>query len=161
MAELTALTGNTGDLGFVGGQIFVWTGTAWAGINANAAATIYWGQEFFGGINGDPDLVSELSGGTVSTSAVADPGGHPGILELGSGTASGNYARTYWQEGSLNFSWGQVYGETLIYIPVLSDGTNRFTVQVGFGDNNAAATDGLEFVYCDNVNSGKWQLRAS
>lgn len=41
----------------------------------------------------------------------------------------------------------------------LSDGTDRYTVRLGFGDNITAhpPTDGAYFVYSDNINGGDWQ----
>ena len=48
--------------------------------------------------------------------------------------------------------------ETTARISNLSDGTNTFTVRLGFIDTDTGeSTDGCFFRYTDGTNSGKWQ----
>ena len=55
-------------------------------------------------------------------------------------------------------------GHTLLFqgraaLQQLSNGTDRFTINIGFGDNHTISNPNncAFFKYCDNVNSGKWQ----
>lgn len=54
---------------------------------------------------------------------------------------------------------GLVIFEWSVYIPVLSDGTNRYSLSLGLANTPKPGNVGVYFRYSDNVNSGKWFLR--
>lgn len=95
--------------------------------------------------------------------------GHPGVLLCNTGTtttgSSGITLANFqgsefapWKMGAATF-----YFKTVVKIPVLSNGTDRFTAIFGvldgfFGSSNAG--EQLLFLYSDNVNSGNWVIQS-
>lgn len=69
-----------------------------------------------------------------------------------------NVASPYWLNASNEAEW-----QARIYIPTLSNGTNRYTLRIGMaatGSNwttNPLSYGGFGFVYSDNINTGRWQ----
>jgi hypothetical protein len=100
-------------------------------------------------------------GGTATTCVftAVDPGNHPGIATLGTGsTNTGQVRLGFAATGSsaILLGFGEWKFECVIMIPVLSDGTERFAICNGFIDGVVPA-DGVSFRYIDNENSGRWQ----
>ena len=95
-----------------------------------------------------------------TSSAIASPDGTGvGWVEISTGTTTTGRVRAVSAAFNLlNFDNGDVSFRGLCRIPVLSDGTETFTLRVGFIDNNGTeSTDGAFFRYTHSVNSGKWQ----
>jgi len=95
--------------------------------------------------------------GQQSNSPITVVSDHPGQAALGMGTSAG---------GDSNEVSGGDYiiggGETIEYmfnIPVLSNSTDRFHVELGVYDQQAASAiqEGAYLTYEDDVNSGNWQ----
>lgn len=89
--------------------------------------------------------------------------GVAGEWKLQTGTTSTGYA---WirannaGEGSMDSM--TIYNEQYVRIPVLSDGTDRFRIQVGINaTNGTTAPHQMVFEYTDNVNSGNWSTRTT
>jgi len=96
---------------------------------------------------------------TKNTPGVAN---HPGIWTIATGTNTAGAANVHLMEQSLVMDGGSITLEWVVMIPVLSNGTDTFTVRVGALDNfnPAEGTNAIEFRYTDGTNSGKWQLVA-
>jgi hypothetical protein len=109
---------------------------------------------------------SVVNGGNLNLDAVDNA--HPGIAQLQTGTSANGIS--YLIAGGPGNGIGQILlggGVIDIYwviqIPVLSNGTDRFNVSIGLGDQkNTGGFDyynnGCCFDYSDNVNSGNWRL---
>lgn len=83
------------------------------------------------------------------------------MLRTGTDTTGNAQIATYPLTGVMFGTGSKLTNRWRIAIPTLSDGTNRFMVNLGFED--VATSFGAEpstaayFKYSDNVNSGKWQ----
>ena len=102
---------------------------------------------------------NNVGSGTIgrNTSAVDN---HPGIWSLFTGSDTTGAANNHLMEKSLLLSSGQILIEWVINLPVLSNGTDRYTFRAGALDD-FQPTDGINavmFRYVDNVNSGNWVL---
>lgn len=92
--------------------------------------------------------------GTDATERVA------GSVSLATGTTTGGYALIYKGVNALIAGLGHFFRvRWRVGLQTLSNGTERYTAYVGFGDNIAAGdhTDGCYFRYNDSVNSGRWE----
>jgi len=116
------------------------------------------------GIGADSYVSSQVngSGAANSATAITSEAGHPGVVQGQTGTtATGAAAMASTNQANIllgnNWYWRV---ETMIRIPTLSDGTNRFGFEFGFLDGypTAAPTDGVYAFYRDDTNSGKWRL---
>lgn len=60
---------------------------------------------------------------------------------------------------TFTFSGGATVIEWRVYIPALSNGTDRYILRIGAGDSTTttAPVDGAWVEYSDSVNSGNWQ----
>lgn len=95
----------------------------------------------------------------VSFSAVGDVGGRPGIAQLQTGTTSTGRAAIHLQSVSMLLGYGPTNFETAFRVPILSDGTETFTLRAGFIDSQSVeSTDGIFLRYTDSVNSGKFEI---
>jgi hypothetical protein len=103
-------------------------------------------------------IVGGGSGGSSLQTFVES--GHPGVWGVFTNGAGANW-RVDRQNKFIILGGGLIVLQTVVKIPVLSDGTNRFTIRIGFGDDITAPTDGVYFLYQDNVNSGKWECRTT
>jgi hypothetical protein len=89
-------------------------------------------------------------------------GGRANLVYFQTGTTT--TGRTSHQKGSagteMELGDGETAFETSLYIPTLSDGTNRFVVYAGFGDTFLTAdyVDGVYFRYSDNLQAGNWEI---
>jgi len=121
------------------------------GPNSAVSATTAFGP--FGLVPGISGTGAQIIG--LSTASVTSA--HPGVIQVDSGTTNSG-AAGFVQAGAstLTFGGGQWTWEGLIQIPTLSNGTDRFTVRVGFVNSvSGDGTDGVFLRYVDNVNSGK------
>jgi hypothetical protein len=126
------------------------------------------GEGYYGGSFVEPimDLTTFLQTSAVGTAAAANlvasiPCNYVNLV-VGTGTtntvavATKSVVRFDLLDSGLSVSHFTFSAPTPI-----SDGTNRYTVRVGFLDSlTGASVDGLHLRYADNVNSGKWQLVA-
>lgn len=110
------------------------------------------------------NCVNAIAGLNSSISQVAatssDPGGHPGILTLVTGTSSSGRAGIVYSSAAnaIRLGHGLVRTETLITLENLSDGSDSFVVRSGY--NNDPTTDGTDavmFRYTHSANGGRWQ----
>lgn len=84
-----------------------------------------------------------------------------GVLRFGGGF-SGSRAVVYSENGWVWLGGSAVTVEFRVRIPVLSTATQRFTQYWGWMTGTTASgqpTDGVYFIYSDNINSGKLALR--
>jgi len=126
---------------------------------ANAVVSMY--EDFLNGTNGP------FNNGATGTGAgqgytVADPGGHPGIVQCQTGTTttgtSGLGVGGTTGLVTIRFASGAWIHEASVRIPAVSDGTETFTVISGFNDSRTGTgTDMVAFRYTDGNNAGKFQ----
>lgn len=104
-------------------------------------------------------MVSQVTGaGAIVEDSIGDRG-HPGVIELNTGTTSTGQAgvRT---NGMSAFRLGgdRFRFASWVYLPDLSTSGERFTFRSGFGDLlTGEVTDGVFFRYTDNVAGGAFQ----
>lgn len=102
------------------------------------------------------------TGASVSTTAVPGEDSHPGIATLSTGTTTTGYASIVTKaQDCIRLGGGIAHLRVVMRIPTLSDGTDTFTVFLGFGDSAAASgtpTDAVGARYTHGTNSGKFQL---
>lgn len=104
-------------------------------------------------------LSSQLNGASSGFTSLT---GHPGIWQFGTGI-NNNGAMGILRGTTLNTTDGRILHHSLVQIPVLSDGTDTFTVRIGLGTGTSTAdnTDGAYFEYTNGVNSGAWQIKTA
>jgi hypothetical protein len=116
----------------------------------------------------DPQWGVSLAGSGSSVSQVSTTPTRPGVTQLATGTTSTGRAQYLTNSSGTSFCFvlGQA-GETFMEAdiktdPNLSDGTDRYRLYFGFGDNAGAdiGANGIFWYYRDDVNGGKWQARA-
>jgi hypothetical protein len=149
------------------GDIMVYTNSAWsvmAPVSSSGLSVPSWEYiaHFMQRIDGGTQYQDVTwpngggSGGGSSLGTVADPGGHPGIVRLNNG-ASGSFGYISTHLDSILFSYGAYECEFAVYVTALSNGTDTYTLRIGFLDSlSGAPTDGAWISYTDGVNSGKW-----
>lgn len=101
--------------------------------------------------------------GASATTIVSEPG-HPGIVELFTGTTVTGVAQFLAKSNGLFVvGAGLMFIEGVVRIPVLSDATDSFNVTVGFCDSASPAADISRRVltYRHDINGGKWQACCS
>lgn len=109
---------------------------------------------------------SNNSTGTGANVSIGDPstlidGSHQGIVRFTTGST--NAGRAALVLPVVNMAVGTGAGQLTIQFNVniftaLSTGTQRYTIMMGLGDANDSTefTEGVYFLYVDNVNSGNW-----
>lgn len=101
------------------------------------------------GTTGEPFIIS-ASGTGAAAASIATPGaGRVGIVQFATGTtATGRIAHTT-NTNSIRLSGGEYVYEADVNVPVLSDGTNRFQILVGFmaAINTPTQTNAVCFLY--------------
>lgn len=112
------------------------------------ALTTYWNSAGYLTVNGASAAII----GVTATAA------HPGVAAIRTGTATTGRAALMGSATGVLLGGGEWHFMEINLIAVASDATDRYTVRLGFGDNDAGEpTDGVYFRYVDNVNSGRWQ----
>lgn len=104
-----------------------------------------------------------LSAGGESAPGVWDgEPGHIGMARMTTGSGATNRSLLNdGHNGGWIFSGGEAIFETVINITTLSDGTETYTLRLGWVDSGTAdGADGVFFRYTHSVNSGNWQLVA-
>jgi hypothetical protein len=119
--------------------------------------------DFFSGVG---DFVTSTSGTGASGVIGSNPSAgvttsNFGWLNLTTGSTNTGRAALSWPNNAgntLSFGAGEIFIEGLVSIDTLSDGTETFTVRLGFGDDrDGDGTDGIFFRYTHSVNSGKFE----
>lgn len=101
-------------------------------------------------------LATQHVGGSTSNVSTTSTG-HPGITQLSTGTSTTGSAglgidRHFW------CGTGMLIAEYVLRVPTLSDGTNTFTVSVGFMDDfGNGVANGAQIKYSHGLNTGKLQ----
>lgn len=112
------------------------------------ALTTYWNSAGYLTVNGASAAII----GVTATAA------HPGVAAIRTGTATTGRAALMGSATGVLFGGGEWHFMEINLIAVASDATDRYTVRLGFGDNDAGEpTDGIYFRYSDNLNGGEWQ----
>lgn len=95
----------------------------------------------------------------ISTFGVDNTEKCSGVLALSTGTSTAGGSRLSETTYEHTFGFGFSYAISWrIALSALSDGTNTYTIRIGFLDNaTGAPTDGAYFRYTHGTNSGKWQ----
>lgn len=103
--------------------------------------------------------VHENTANSGTVSATTPLGNHPGVIALGTVTSTTSRAAILQVNPGDSFilAGGTVRFGAVANIPTLSDGTNTFTVRMGFGALNAGDADGIFFRYGSALNGGEWQ----
>lgn len=103
------------------------------------------------------------TGATNNTGNTLAQPGHPGILELVTGTTTTGQAARYLggvTTGSATAGFyiagGASSQEWLVQLSDLSNGTDRYVFDVGLFDAETLAVDAVRFRYSDNLNAGNW-----
>lgn len=115
---------------------------------------------------GSTALLTTVSGfgAAVALDNTKATNAHHGILRLTTGTTATGRAsiNTTTTLSQIFFSGGQVAFQTSIFIPTLSNATQRYSLRIGFGDNVAAGNfvDGVYIEYDDSL-SANWQYATS
>jgi hypothetical protein len=99
----------------------------------------------------------------ASTAAHSGIISSPSIANIVSDTATGMYLGNITSAQSTVLGGGQIQINWIFNIVTLSNGTNRYGINVGFGDSQGGLgqSNGVYFSYSDNVNSGDWQIVTS
>jgi hypothetical protein len=94
--------------------------------------------------------------------AIGAVSGRYGIASLATGTTTTGRAQIQTPlVDQILFGYGRLSMSAMILTPSsLSDGTNRYGLKIGFGNQTTLITEacGGVFRYRDNINSGNWQV---
>jgi hypothetical protein len=129
---------------------------------SNTARSAYFYTNDFMGATSDGNLTYAVTGAGAANSAttVGSVAGHPGVMQHATGTtATGNARAISTATAGILLGNNTLWGfETVLRIPTLSNGTERFTYRSGFIDSGTTeSTDGCFFRYTDSVIAGNWQ----
>ena len=110
---------------------------------------------------GNGAITNFFSGGTIGNGvATAD---HPGTITLGTGTSSSGRSSlaspsNQWVIGGGLLRFGCVFQMRSAASNALSNGTDRYTLQVGLSNSSTGGpTVAIGFRYSDNLSSGNWE----
>jgi hypothetical protein len=115
-----------------------------------------------GGTTGAGTLISVVSGTGAAISMAGGDATHLGVIQLASGTTTTGRAGTYAAANAFPIiigSSGAIEFETVVQIQTLSNGTDTFSLRVGFGDTSGAGdqANGIYFE-CDSNTDTHWQV---
>lgn len=103
------------------------------------------------------------AGATNSTGTAVASAGHPGILELATGTTTTGQSARYLGGvatgaaiAGFTVGAGTWTQEWLVRVEDLSDGTDRYNFDMGMYDAETLAVNSIRFRYSDNLNAGNW-----
>jgi len=107
-------------------------------------------------------FATTVNGTNAAGSLISSDIGHPGIVQLTTGTTATGRAMLNAFASSIRFGSGTYTAEAMILLPTTSNATNRYTLYIGFGDNAVSGdmVDGAYFQYND-ANSNNWQIKTS
>jgi hypothetical protein len=107
----------------------------------------------------DGPFMQELQGTAAAMSAGTGTNAHPGVTQLSTGTSTTGRGGVATGANAVALGGGKVRFLVVAKIDTLSDGTNRYSVNLGMGTTAGSTNqgEGVTFRYSDNVNSGKWQ----
>lgn len=109
---------------------------------------------------GDFASVNAGTSAAVTFNTTDSNASHPGTCSSSTGsTATGRSCHCYIEGSSISFGSAAWRSAGTLKIPVLSDGTQTFTVTFGFQDTftSGNSVDGAYFRYTHSVNSGKFE----
>lgn len=112
-------------------------------------------------------VVAVFSGTGANIGAInVSTGGHHGAARLQTGTTSSGECQLRGGTNGIDVGAGRMRLGSLVRVPTLSTGTERFYVAVGFKNYDATlgtSTTGntIYLRYADHLNSGKWQAACS
>lgn len=112
--------------------------------------------------------VGQFGWASTLVTAITGTAAHPGLVQLATGVATNGIASMRNTGTSVLFSGGRHRFSTSIRIPTLSDGTESFTLFVGFLDTGATAgegSDGAYFIYSSDAtyyaNVNNWSAKTA
>lgn len=116
------------------------------------------------GSTSEGSFTGSVNSGAIDVQSAGSDPDHPGVLRLrtnASSTAAPNHS--WGAGGHIYLGSGECAIEFRQKIPTASDGTDTFSIVVGFMDIIAAGTpvDGAWFRYLHSENSGNWQCITS
>ncbi len=112
---------------------------------------------WYGTASGAPASISTAGGVTPLDNS------HPGVLRVRMGTSTSGNAWATTPMG-LTYGGGVITMEWLVQLSALSNGTDTYTVAIGFGHDFTAGTlltDGTYFRYSNGNSSGNWEFVSS
>jgi len=128
----------------------------------------FWLTDDLGGATSFANAVSRFSNGTGAGSTSYEPDAtvgqsRVGLTQFATGTTTTGRAGIGGANPRLCLGQGKVEIEWDVYIPALSNGTDRFSIIVGFADNNTSdlPSNHVLIRYRDDINSGAWHLSSS
>jgi hypothetical protein len=107
------------------------------------------------------DFLSSVAGtgSTVTFNGVADSGGVPGMITLGTGTTASGRTYVGTSVSAIQLGFGFCKTECRIRLPNLSTATETYTVRFGFlNSSSGESSNGLFARYTHSVNNGNWQF---
>ncbi len=109
---------------------------------------------------GDFSTLSSGTGAGVTANSANSDGDHPGVLSISTGTTTtGRSAGQYLEATTVQFGTYAWRSVGVFQIPTLSDGTETFSVHIGFADTftGTTYTDSACLRYRHSANSGKFE----
>ena len=151
-------------VGTVPGAPLLFNGTALQYYNPNFH--MQYVEDFFATNSGvTPWRKFNFNGGDFD-SPVEPDSGHPGVVQLETGTSTNGYCALGLQNvttttGSVILGGGAIDLYMVFKLSNLSDGTDTYQIAVGFGDSTNTPPpfdNGVFLNYSSTVNSGNWQM---
>jgi len=110
-----------------------------------------------GTLDGGVTETNSGAGADVTLHATAYAG-HPGILELATGTTTTGRSGLLGTADAVQLGALDVLYQSYCYLPILSTAGETFTIRLGLGDSVAAeSVDYVGFRYSHGVNAGEWE----
>lgn len=104
-------------------------------------------------------LQDKSAGGNINSTGANNDTAHIGVWKLQTLAGATNIAALGTNAVGMTFGQGSGYLDWVFQLPVLSNGTDRYTIRIGFGSQNATdPNDGCYLRYSDAMNAGKWQF---
>lgn len=135
---------------------------------AGSTVTVEWAYDPFrkalfwsdGAGAGDFSTLSSGTGAGVTANSANSDGTHPGVLSISTGTTTtGRSAGQYLEATTIEFGTYAWKSKGVFQVPTASDGTETFSVHVGFFDTftGTTYTDSACIRYRHSVNAGKFE----
>jgi hypothetical protein len=117
-------------------------------------------SHFIQGVYDTNEFDIATNGTNTDAIAVADNANNPGVVEIRTGTTNSGNCAIVTENSTIRLGVGKCLVNSVIAIPILSDGVQRFAFYCGFMDaiNTPPPTAGAYFIYSDTINSGKFQI---